>query len=822
MRYLQYLLALILLTAAPFAAAEQLLREVIQHSSAAADSGDAPEIEVILGLNLQLASAFTSDDGLTYKAALRDEAGTVKDWEFAELSFREQGYDINRVVMEGSSKRGFTLSVEFAVPTVAVTLPQYASDRIALKYVSRKEFDRTASEARSGGRDDLWAVELGLSQPPLSISETPRSLLLNRVLYPAPDASGHVRLGFFDAGKARSVQRQLQGNYPDATLVPVSAAEFVYGGRMRLNSPRIERLFSSAPDAAQEPADQAVAPRIEIATATPGTLGDEPDQAPARLESWRSDADRAVLTEAKEAYLKGDYDRAITLYAKAAAVPAFRVEALEMLGVSREQKRQFAEARSAYETLLAEHPSGAVAERVDARLQALNRMNQNPRALRKPSKTAAVRWNTTASLSQFYRRYSLDISGQDETIPIDGLYSDLNVSTRRASSQSTHEARVTLGHAQDFTERERAQGLRVQEAYWDSSFDALRTSFRIGRQQQRTSGALGRFDGLSLGFRATDNIRINAYAGYLMDSSYDEPGSDRPFWAVNTEIHLLGESLTLTPFYVQQEYDGVTDRQALGTQAQLITDRGSYFGMFDYDLHHQVLNRAYLSTNLRLSERTRFYGTLDHRHNPYLTTRNALIGQPARDLSELELEMAAANFTSDLEELAADRSSVSTMLRLGLDQQIGDDWTLATDISFTDFDSTETSLNVAALDPHQDLYFSSQLRANNAYGAGNYGALQIRYFETDASRTAGILLDNRFGLWEDWLLYPRMSVDQREYLDSGQTQLRVRPSLRLDFRHSRSLRFEFEVGYEWMQRELANQDIDMQGLFLRAGYRALF
>jgi len=176
----------------------------------------------------------------------------------------------------------------------------------------------------------------------------------------------------------------------------------------------------------------------------------------------------------------------------------------------------------------------------------------------------------------------------------------------------------------------------------------------------------------------------------------------------------------------------------------------------------------------------------------------------------------------ELEDIAADRTAVSTALRVGLDQELGEGWVLSTDASVSDFDATETSLNVAALEAHQDFYVGTQLRADSLFGSGNYGALQLRYFESDHSRTAGLMLNSRFTLAQDWWLYPRLSVDQRKYLDNGQTQLRIRPIMRLDYRYGRRLRLEMEVGYEWTMRETAREDLDMQGLFIRAGYRALF
>ena len=48
----------------------------------------------------------------------------------------------------------------------------------------------------------------------------------------------------------------------------------------------------------------------------------------------------------------------------------------------------------------------------------------------------------------------------------------------------------------------------------------------------------------------------------------------------------------------------------------------------------------------------------------------------------------------------------------------------------------------------------------------------------------------------------------------------VRPTLRVDYRLGRRLRFELESGYERSSREMADRDLDMTGFFIRAGYRA--
>lgn len=54
---------------------------------------------------------------------------------------------------------------------------------------------------------------------------------------------------------------------------------------------------------------------------------------------------------------------------------------------------------------------------------------------------------------------------------------------------------------------------------------------------------------------------------------------------------------------------------------------------------------------------------------------------------------------------------MSTMVRLGIDGVLAEGWAYSMDASFTDFQGTDESLNVAALDSHQDFFYSAQIRS---------------------------------------------------------------------------------------------------------------
>ena len=65
-------------------------------------------------------------------------------------------------------------------------------------------------------------------------------------------------------------------------------------------------------------------------------------------------------------------------------------------------------------------------------------------------------------------------------------------------------------------------------------------------------------------------------------------------------------------------------------------------------------------------------------------------------------------------------------------------------------------------------------------------------------------------------------MDLRKFKDSGDKQWTLKPSVRMDYRFTKKLRFEAEIGYMWTSRGMLNQVLDMSGMFIRAGYSARF
>ena len=84
------------------------------------------------------------------------------------------------------------------------------------------------------------------------------------------------------------------------------------------------------------------------------------------------------------------------------------------------------------------------------------------------------------------------------------------------------------------------------------------------------------------------------------------------------------------------------------------------------------------------------------------------------------------------------------------------------------------------------------------------------------------MLDSRFPIGRRWRINPRLRVDRRRILSDSSDELQYTPGLRLQYRHNRKFRIEFEVGKQFARRALENTDIDRESYFVSLGYQLFF
>ena len=774
--------------------------------SEASQSQDIVDVSARFGVPLVLTSEFVQiSDGVFQASA--DVAVEVTDqgWQFIELEFEEDGRVIQQVKLEGSRKAGVQITLNTQPGYTVETKPQLNTMGVRLSFIPERVLSRFAQQ-NSRASKDQYVVEVSVDKL-LTSRSLPIDLVRNKIIYTDPVGRTNKRIGFFATETAAAVAlRQVRGSFPSAKIVAVSAQENEIAS--------VLRLFPGSNKPAAE-----VKPQIALAAraVTPDTIVEDTPEFEPSVE-FVEDLDRALLDEAQKAYTDKDWPRAISLYTKASKDPALRIEALEKLGVSRERNRQHAHAKKVYQSFLDEYPDTPEAARVRQRLQSLVGATEAPPNLRNPERRTAALWKNSLLVSQFYRRYSIDIDGSDSQVPLDAVFSDISAITRKRSSSGFHEGRISFGHILDLSDNDSQRDFRLQRVSWESFFERYKTGFTLGRQSRNKSGVLGRFDGVTVTHRQSNTLQWNVVGGYIARSAYETTESQQPFYGLSADLEFADGKIEVSPFFIQQYYDGILDRQAVGSHFFWATDTSLVSALVDYDINLAAVNNLYLNGSYNLNEQWRLHGTIDQRRSPYLTTSNALIGQSYDDLSDLERDL----LDMKLGDLADDRTATSTVFRIGLDGTLPGNWRLSVDASASDYSSTDTSAGVTGFPDRQDYYLSTQLRANNILGKNSYGAVQMRYQFSDNAETSTLLFNSRFAVLSDWYVYPRLMVSQRNYETSSRTQFRVKPSLRVDYSGFNRFRLEAEVGYDWNTTETITRDIDMTGLFLRVGYRARF
>lgn len=807
--------------------ASSLLRDVLYQEQA-----DHIELSIRLGVPVEIFE-MEEEDRILHLGLRSEQADPDGQWRAAELRFEEADRLLETVSLEGSDRKGFRLSLSFTEPVVAHLLPQFDRYRVILKLARRADY-RDLSRFRRAGNKDAYVINLESRHESVPVLEDlpPGFDQTHTVYLTRFEKDGtlwhRLRIGFFDnQTEALSTANVLRRYYPEAWVDQAGTDEVRFAEAFQINP----SAYVAAGNTAAGPAlsRQNEEPWMKIELATPASLAAEPESEPASapvsrerraaVEEQPPGAMEVLQDEARRAFEDENWPSAINRYGAIveAGQEPYRQHALEMLGVSRELNDQMAHAKRYYELYLAEYADTEGARRVAQRLATMTAFDrpERPTGGSRPAMAVATRWQTGLQFSQFYSRHQLSVDGR-RTVPVNGLINDFNLMTRRDGALFDQEMRITMSYLLDLTDNERLKGraYQVSSAYWEGYSESLNAGIRIGRQSNWQSGALGRFDGGSLNYRFTDNLGFALTGGFLIDASYMAPNGDRPFFGFGGEYLTDSGNLSFKPFFVQQYADGMLDRQAVGLQSQYYSDRMMVFSLIDYDMHFSALNNFTMTGNFSFG-RSQLNASYEHRRNPYLTTRNALMGQTFDDLTDFEEALLDLN----LEAIAADRTAQSDTVRLGWNSRFGS-WTLSADVVATDFSRTESSAEVVGLEPHKTLYSSFQIRSADVFGRGSYSGLMLRLADSDTSDTTSLYWDNRFSLRGNWFFYPRLRVDLRKFSRTGDEQTTVRPTLRLDYRMSRRIRFELEGGYEWSSRDMADRQLDISGVFFRAGYRA--
>jgi tetratricopeptide (TPR) repeat protein len=679
---------------------------------------------------------------------------------------------------------------------------------------------------------DLYAIGLISSLKPIDQTTIPgiKGLENYRLYTTRFEKDGKVwhrlRLGFFPTEKAAAkILSQLIGKFPKAWITIVSLEERKMAEMAKITPTLIP---PAAPPTPPSPAPPTPKKPAETKPAAPETGKEEIKVSAAISDERLVD----VMEEAKQAMTGGEYRRAIQIYTKVLQYPdhKYRQEAQELLGLARDRNGQIAHARAEYEEYLRQYPEGEGAKRVRQRLAGLLTATAKPREkLRKAKKTPEEKvWQKEiyGSFSQFYNR---DVSTTDpigETVNQNTLTSDLDFNARMKSARHELGSFFIGGFQKDFEDSTEDE-FSVSQLYVYARDLRKHLSLRVGRQSESSSGILGRFDGGLGSFQLFPALRLNVVAGYPVDFDTSK-GLDtgKHFYGTSLDLGTFAKHWDINTFYIEQEVDGITDRQAIGGEIRYFSPTGSFFSLVDYDISYNELNTILFTGNLVMSDGTTFNLSADYRTSPILTTSNALQGQGVDSVSDLLNVFGASE--DEVRKQAQAVTTNSWSATLGGSRPLSEKLQISADVTVSELKGTGASgggtlMTIEAI-PGTGIesFYNLQFIGSSLIQEGDIAILGFRYQNTSSSDTYTANLNTRYPVNRNFRINPRFRVDYRQNDEGSGDQLTTAPSIRIDYRFKRRVRIELEGGTEWATDNLGDQTDRTFRYFLILGYRVDF
>lgn len=678
----------------------------------------------------------------------------------------------------------------------------------------------------------LYAIN-ALSVPKAigTLSEAQQAALAGQVVYETSferDSQKWYRLrsGFYETREAAEAARaKLLAVFPEAWVVKVTASERAQGVTARIASP---------------------------AQAAAGSAGQASEADIAETARLVGDAEIAIRDQ--------NPDRAVALLTNALAKPenANTPRALELLALTRERKGQTAHAQADYEEYLRRYPTGEASDRVRQRLSALTApaAGTTPE-LRQASgaKSSAWVWNARGSFSQFYFRDQSTTRFVDAARPTTDPDVDNSVNLNQlltaadmTISGGNDQRQIQMRAAGSFTKNFRSGGKNIKTLtalYADYSDSTVGAQIRLGRQTRNSSGVLGRFDGVLVGWQAKPKLRFNAVGGMpVLSSRQTHLLKDRYFYGFSADIGSRQSALQTTVYWFDQRArGGFVDRRSVGVEARFLKPRFNAFTIVDYDVKFRTLNLGLLSLNYNFPDSSNISVTADYRRSPLLTTSNALIGQmdsvalqPITDLRGLR------PFFTDpqIYRLAKDRSLVAKSLTASYSRPLSKKLQISADISVNHSGGTpETPASVRLSDGSPgtgpvsgqpstgtEYYYGAQLIGSGMLWESDIYILSGRYSDTQRSSTWTADFNARVPITSKFRLSPRLRYGQRHNkLDAGSFR-QFQPTLRFNYYPMRHSEIEVEFGLNFSRDRAVSGGSFMttreSGYVLSAGYRIDF
>jgi tetratricopeptide (TPR) repeat protein len=552
----------------------------------------------------------------------------------------------------------------------------------------------------------------------------------------------------------------------------------------------------------------------------------------------------ASMDEARAALKKNKYSEAITLLEKVLryAENKHSEEAQELLAEALQKAGQTDAARAEYEAYLRRYPEGEGRDRVKRQLaiilaatgqapevpeNAAPRFN-NGRA----EHTGETQWSLSGSVSSFYIQNDSTSTAKDISTAPDPnadpdahrvhqntFLTNFDLSGSINSDEATMKFRFagTDERSFQYTNTENNGRYGISTALIGTTLKESGISALIGRQTRNSGGVYGRLDGAVVSFPVSDSIRLNAVAGSPNWSRFDAPFKyDRYLYGTSVDFSHVLPGLDTSLFVIEQRDRSVIDRRGVGAEFRYFDNNKSAFGTIDYDIHFNRLNAAIFSGSWTFADKSVLAGGVNYQRVPYLSTWNAIQGQPYLTL----YDMLKLSTQEQVQQFAIDRTPDFESAMVSYSRPLSENFQFGADATVTSLSGTPPSGGVDGTFPSgTEYYLSAQLSGTNIFKPGDMFVGALRYASLADSNVYFLDVNTRYPITNSLLVSPRIRLGYRYGTTTDLREVTVLPTLLVNYQMTKDLGLEAEVGYDWTSSTLAHVKSVTNNFFVTLGVR---
>jgi hypothetical protein len=564
-----------------------------------------------------------------------------------------------------------------------------------------------------------------------------------------------------------------------------------------------------------------------------------------------SDADARVIEasmdEARAALRKGNFAGAAALLRKVLKYPENRAsaEAQELLGVALQKSGRSDEARAEYEDYLRRYLLGDGSERVRQRLAGMltaggaapdklvGGIGTQPTAgeLKKLGGTGETKWSISGSASIFYITDDSANTVKDiSTAPNPAADPDAhrvhqnslltNYDMFGTSDNDQVRTKFKLALTDELEVDTRTNKVGVSTAQLDYTIKEYDLTASIGRQSRNTGGVIGRFDGAVVSWQESPAVRFNVLAGSPNWSRFDAPFLfDKTLYGASVDFLKVFGVFDTTLYTIAQFDRSIVDREAVGAEFRYFNTHMSALGTLDYDVHFNELNAAIFSGTYTLDDKSVINTALDYRKVPFLSSWNALQGQPFLTL----YDMLKFNNAEDVRQFAIDRTPTFESAMVSYSHPINATYQIGGDATVTNLTGTLPSGGVDGT-PASGLeyYLSAQVTGSSIFKPGDLFMGALRYASLSDSKVYVLDFNTRYPITPDLSISPRLRLGYRSGVGTDLKETTILPSFLVDYLWDKGLSFETEIGYKYMDSSLAGVKSTTHDIYATVGIRKDF